>query len=104
MSTTKVLLGVLAGAAAGAALGIYFSSEQGAKTLNKLTDSAGDIIDDLKNKFTEGIGSVSDKIEDATEDAKDLVDKGKSKVEDGYNKFKNADHHDTVLPKADLKL
>ncbi|MCY7408637.1 MAG: hypothetical protein LH473_00045 [Chitinophagales bacterium] len=104
MSTSKILLGVLAGAAAGAVLGIYFSSEHGAKTLNKLTDTAGGFIDDLKTKFTESIGSVSDKTEDAFDGAKGLIEKGKSKVENGYNQFKNGDHHDKIIPKADLKF
>jgi len=41
-----------------------------------------------------------DQFENAEVDAKGLVNKGKSKLKDGYNKFVEADHHSDYLPKA----
>jgi|GEM_PF-110959 len=104
MSTGKILLGVLAGAAAGAALGILFAPDKGSATRKNTMNRAADLGGRLKEIIAANIKTANDKLGEAKSDARDLVEKGKSKVEDGYNKFKNEDHHDKILPKADLKF
>jgi len=92
MSTGKIILGVLAGAAAGAVLGILFAPEKGSATRKKIMDMADDFGGEIKEKISGSIKTVTDQFENAKSDAKGLVEKGKYKVEDSYNKFKNTEH------------
>jgi len=92
MSTGKIILGVLAGAAAGAALGILFAPDKGTATRKKIMDMADDFGGDIKERISGSIKTVTDQFENAKDDAKGLFEKGKYKVEDGYNKFKSTDH------------
>lgn len=65
-STTRVLLGVLAGIAAGAALGILFAPDKGSETRKKLAKSGSD----LKDRLTEWGRNGMDKFEDLKDEAK----------------------------------
>jgi len=89
MTTGKILLGVLAGAAAGAILGILFAPDKGSVTRKKIVDMANDFGTDINEKFSNGIKGVMDQFENTQEDAKDLVEFGKSKVEDIKHEIKN---------------
>jgi len=82
MSTGKILLGALAGVAVGAALGILFAPDKGSVTRKKIMDMAGNLGEEIKEKITEGIKTASDDFQNATDATKDLVEKGKSKIED----------------------
>lgn len=104
MRTEKILLGVLAGMAAGAALGILFAPDKGSATRKKIMDMADDLTDSLKEKITDSIKTFTDQLENIKDDAKDLVEKATLKVEDGYNSFKNTEHHDNILQRGDLKF
>ena len=104
MSEGKILLGVVAGVAAGAALGILFAPDKGSATRKKIMDMADDLTEGLKEKITDSIKTFTDQLENVKDDAKDLVEKATLKVEDGYNSFKNTDHHDKALVKPDLKF
>lgn len=104
MRTEKILLGVLAGIAAGAALGILFAPDKGSATRKKIMDMADDLTEGLKEKITDSIKTFTEQLENVKDDTKDFVEKVTLKVEDGYNSFKNTDHHDKALPKADLKF
>jgi len=79
-SGSKVLLGVLAGAAAGAILGVLFAPEAGTETRRKLGEGSKDVADNLKSKFSDLVDGIADKYESAREGASDLLHKGKEKV------------------------
>ncbi len=79
-SGSKVLLGVVAGAAAGAILGVLFAPEAGMETRRKIGEGSKDIADNLKSKFSDLVDGIADKYESAREGASDLLNKGKDKA------------------------
>ncbi len=79
-SGSKVLLGVLAGAAAGAILGILYAPDRGMETRRKIGEGSKDLATNLKEKFSELVDGISDKYESAREGASDLLHKGKEKA------------------------
>ena len=79
-SGSKVLLGVLAGAAAGAVLGVLFAPDKGIETRKRIGEGSKDIATNLKDKFSDLVDGIADKYEAAREGATDLIEKGKQKV------------------------
>ena len=79
-SGSKVLLGVLAGAATGAILGVLFAPEKGDETRRRITEGSKDVAGNLKEKFSEFVDSVADKYDTAKESASDLIEKGRAKA------------------------
>lgn len=63
MSSGKVLLGILAGAAAGAMLGILFAPDKGSNTRKKIVSKGEEYAEDLKEKFGEFVDNVAEKYE-----------------------------------------
>jgi gas vesicle protein len=76
MKTGKVLLALLGGAAAGLAIGILFAPAKGSETREKLMDGfdglSGDLknrASDLKDKVTENVNKVKDRMKQGAEEA-----------------------------------
>ncbi len=84
MSTTKTLLGFVAGAAVGAALGILFAPDKGTETRRKISEQSNDLADNLKGKFTDLVDGVKDKFSSVKGEAEDVAEKGYS----AYNRTK----------------
>jgi gas vesicle protein len=84
MSTTKTLLGFVAGAAVGAALGILFAPDKGTETRRKISEQSNDLADNLKGKFTDLVDGVKEKFSNAKAEAEDVAEKGYS----AYNRKK----------------
>lgn len=61
MSSGKILLGVLAGAATGALLGVLFAPDKGSATRGNITKKSEDIVDSVKDKFNDLMDTVSEK-------------------------------------------
>ena len=85
MSTTKALLGFVAGAAVGAALGILFAPDKGTETRRKISEQSNDLADNLKGKFTDIVDGVKDKFSSLKAEADDVAEKGYS----AYNRSKS---------------
>jgi gas vesicle protein len=79
-SGSKVLLGVLAGAATGAILGVLFAPDKGDETRRRISEGSRDVTDNLKNKFGEFVDGLAEKYESVKGSASDLLDQGKQKA------------------------
>lgn len=88
-STGKVVLGVLAGAAVGALVGVLFAPDKGTETRKKIAESSNDLIEDWKEKFDDLIAGFNEKVQPAKDNAKEWVEKGKSKIEEVKNDVKS---------------
>jgi gas vesicle protein len=84
MSTTKVLISFIAGAAVGAAIGILFAPDKGAETRRKISEQGNDLADNLKGKFTDLVDGVKEKFSSMKSDAEDVAEKGYA----AYNRTK----------------
>ena len=92
MSTGKVVLGTLAGAALGAIAGILLAPEKGSVTRKQIMDKGDDLVDELKSKYDEFSYSLAGKLENTKRDAENFADKAKAKYEDAKYDVKNAAH------------
>jgi gas vesicle protein len=81
MSTTKVVLGVMAGAATGALLGVLFAPARGAVTRRSILRKGERQVDELKHSFNEFIDSVTDKFNKAKEEVVDFAEEAMNSTE-----------------------
>ena len=82
MSSGKVILGVLAGAAIGATLGILFAPDKGSVTRKKITRKSSKYVDKLEKEFNEFIESITKEYEALREEAILKGENIEEKVED----------------------
>lgn len=82
MSSGKVILGLLAGAAIGASLGILFAPDKGCCTRKKIAQKSNDYVDDLEEKFNEFIASITEKYEVMREEAMNMAKKTMHKTDE----------------------
>ncbi len=71
MSNSKMIAGILAGAAVGAILGVLFAPDKGSDTRRKIATKAGDIKDSVKNS----LGNLTHGIKEAYAGTKGEIDK-----------------------------
>ncbi len=82
MSSGKVVLGLLAGAAAGALAGILFAPAKGTRTRKRILKKSRDYADNFKEKLDDLLEAVNDKFEKVKEDVSDYAEKVKEDVTD----------------------
>ena len=80
MSSGKVFLGILAGAAAGALAGILFAPAKGSKTRKRIVRKGEDYVDSFKDALDELLDSVTDKFEKVKGEVSDYAEKVKDDV------------------------
>ena len=90
MSSSKLVVGFLAGAAIGALAGILFAPDKGSNTRKKITDKTGDMTDTVKNSFNDFIDGVKQTYSGAKHDAEELGNRAKAKLDGTKNDVKNA--------------
>lgn len=87
---SKVLLGLLAGAAIGAIAGILFAPDKGTETRKKIAKNTSDLGENLKNSFNDFVDTVKDKYRNAKNEAEEVAEKGASKLSTLGNQVKNS--------------
>ena len=75
MSTSKLVSGILVGAAAGAVLGLLFAPDKGCETRKKIRQGADDLVSNLKNRVGSLKQTMTDKFEEATQGADNMSQK-----------------------------
>ncbi len=89
MSSTKVLLGFVAGAAVGALAGILFAPETGENTRKKITDKTGDWTDAAKESFNGVLDGVKNAYSGAKDRMEEFGDHPKANMTDVRNDVKS---------------
>lgn len=90
MSSSKLIVGFLAGAAVGALAGILLAPDKGSNTRKKIADKTGDLSDTVKKSFNKFIDGVKDTYSGAKEEADEFGEKVKAKLGEAKNEVKNA--------------
>jgi len=81
MSTAKVVLGVVAGAATGALLGVLFAPARGTVTRRSILRKGERQVDELKHSFNEFIDSITDKFDKVKEEVVDFAEEAMNSAE-----------------------
>ena len=81
MSTAKVVLGVVAGAATGALLGVLFAPARGTVTRRSILRKGERQVDELKHSFNEFIDSITEKFDRVKEEVVDFAEDAMNKAE-----------------------
>jgi gas vesicle protein len=91
MSSSKMMVGFLAGAAIGALAGILLAPDKGSVTRKKIATKTGDLTDSVKNSFNDFIDGVKETYSGAKENIEEFGNKVKAKGEavknDGRTSF-----------------
>jgi gas vesicle protein len=81
MSTTKVVLGVVAGVAVGALVGVLFAPSKGTVLRRTIYRKGEREVDNLKDKFNDFIDTLTEKFEKVKEDVSDIVEDAEVRAE-----------------------
>lgn len=86
MNAGKIALGALAGVAIGAVVGILFAPDKGSSTRKKISKKKDEYVEELEDKFTDFVNSITRKFETVKKEAGNMADNVKLKVEDTKKK------------------
>ena len=89
MSSGKVIVGILAGAAAGAIVGMLLAPEKGSKTRTQMSQKGDDLLENVKSMVGNFLSAIISTLGDVKSESKDLLDKGKEKAQEVKNDLKN---------------
>ena len=96
MKTGSLVLGLVAGVAVGATLGVLFAPDKGSKTRRKIMNRGGDYADEVKEKFSDLLNTITEKYETVMQEAESLVAKGKAKVNEIKKDTNSVTSHATM--------
>lgn len=73
MKTSRVVLGILAGAAAGALIGVLFAPDKGENTRKKIRKQGEDFVDGMKERADQIKGQVKGQMVKAVDRVADAI-------------------------------
>ena len=88
MSSSKTLLGLVAGAAIGAIAGILLAPDKGSETRKRISSKTGDLADNVKNSFGEFIDQVKNTYSKADDNMEDFEASSRAKMSGIKEDFK----------------
>lgn len=86
MSTSKIILGVIAGMAVGAAAGILSAPDSGQNTRKKISQRSQGYVSDLQDKVNNFKNGFKSSVNSVREDVHMIADQAKSKTGDHAKK------------------
>jgi gas vesicle protein len=79
MNNSKLIAGILAGAAIGGVLGLLFAPDKGSETRRKIAEKGSDVSDAVRDKFGNMVEGVKDSFASVRKNMEDVEDKGLSR-------------------------
>jgi len=89
MKTSRVVLGILAGAAVGALVGVLFAPDKGSNTRRKIVRRSEDFVDGLKANLNDRIDHLRDQAGDAVDKFAEKLHTPMSEMEEMKRKAEN---------------
>ena len=89
MKTSRVVLGILAGAAVGALVGVLFAPDKGSNTRRKIARRSEDFVDGLKVNLSDRIDHLRDQAGDAVDKFAEKLHTPMSEMEEMKRKAQN---------------
>ncbi|MEP6794358.1 MAG: YtxH domain-containing protein [Saprospiraceae bacterium] len=89
MSTSKIVLGVIAGMAAGAVAGMLTAPDSGVNSRKKISQKSQKYVNDLQSKVNNFKNGFKSSIETVKDDVHMIADQAKSKSGDHIKKVGN---------------
>ena len=89
MKTSRVVLGILAGAAVGALIGVLFAPDKGTNTRRKIARRGEDFADGLKANLTNRIDHLRDQAGDAVDKFAEKLHTPMSEMDEMKRKTEN---------------
>jgi gas vesicle protein len=86
MNSGKIALGALAGLAIGATVGILFAPDKGSTTRKKISMKRDEYVDELEDKFSDFVNSITRKFETVKKEAGNMAENVKQKAEETKKK------------------
>ncbi|MBK9982963.1 MAG: YtxH domain-containing protein [Saprospiraceae bacterium] len=86
MSTSKILLGIIAGVAVGAAAGILTAPDSGVNTRKKISEKSQGYANDLQNKVNNFKNGFKSSVNTVKDDVHMIADQAKTKLGDHAKK------------------
>lgn len=78
MSTSKIVIGALAGLTAGAIVAVLFAPDSGANTRKKIKAKGQDTVDSVKGKYQDIVDGIASKIESVKTEGMKFFDQQKN--------------------------
>jgi gas vesicle protein len=95
MKTSRVVLGVIAGAAVGALIGVLFAPDKGSNTRRKIARKGEEWMDDVKVNLKERVDHIRDQAGDVVDRFAEKLhtpkEEMKAKAENGRSKYAHAE-------------
>ena len=81
MKTRQLLVGALLGLTAGAVLGVLYAPKKGSVTRRFIAKKGNNYVDEMKDRFSESMKTVNQKIDSLKDEVKSMVKKGLVRTE-----------------------